>query len=370
MLPCQRELFEIPADLAYLDSAAYGPIPRPVRAAGEKGVATKSTPWATVIAHDDTWADRCRAAAAKLVGGDADGIALGGSVAFAMATAAANLEAPRGTRILRIEREFPSQSLPWDRLAAHTGAMVDVVPWPKDGDWTAAILAHIARKDAPPLSIAALTPSHWTDGAFIDLDAIAPVVRKAGAALVIDATQAAGAMPVDATRWDADFVAFPTYKWTLGPYSHAFLYAAPRRRDGQPLELHGANQNVTGARRYDRGERNDPIGLPMAATAMELVLSWGVEAVAERLRHLTGLMEQTLREAGCTARAPARRVGHVLGLRPAGGLPEGTAKALAGQRIIVSERDGALRISPHVYVTEEEAVRAARAIAALPAFRA
>lgn len=370
MLTCQRDLFEIPADLAYLDAAAYGPLPLSVRAAGETGVTTKSTPWTNHMAADDSWAERCRAAAAGLIGGDADGIALGGSVAFGIATAAANLEAPKGSRILRIEREFPSQSLPWDRLAARTGAVIDVVPWPEDGDWTRAILDRIAPSGAPPLAIAALTPSHWTDGALIDLDRIAPAVRAAGAALVIDATQAAGAMPMDVTRWDADFVAFPTYKWTLGPYSHAFLYAAPRRREGQPLEPHGRNQNVAGARRYDRGERNDPIGLPMAATAMELVLSWGTGTIAARLRHITETMEQALREAGATVAAPARRVGHVIGLRPAGGLPAGTAKALAAEGVIVSERDGALRISPHVYVTEDEAVRAARAIAALPAFRA
>ncbi len=43
---------------------------------------------------------------------------------------------------------------------------------------------------------------------------------------MIDATQAAGAVPVDVGRWRPDFLAFPTYKWTLGPYGLAFLYAA------------------------------------------------------------------------------------------------------------------------------------------------
>ncbi|MGT2480259.1 aminotransferase class V-fold PLP-dependent enzyme [Methylobacterium oryzae CBMB20] len=60
------------------------------------------------------------------------------------------------------------------------------------------------------------------------------MVHAAGAALVIDATQAVGAAPVDVARWRPDFLAFPTYKWALGPYGLAFLYAAPHRLDGAP----------------------------------------------------------------------------------------------------------------------------------------
>ncbi|MFC7552513.1 hypothetical protein ACFQU7_09950 [Pseudoroseomonas wenyumeiae] len=43
-------------------------------------------------------------------------------------------------------------------------------------------------------------------------------------------------MPLDVARWQPDFLAFPTYKWVLGPYSLAFLYAAPHRQSGLPLE--------------------------------------------------------------------------------------------------------------------------------------
>ncbi|MDF2600825.1 MAG: aminotransferase class, partial [Methylobacterium brachiatum] len=44
-IPSQRHLFEVPADVAYLDAAAWSPLPRAVRAAGEAGILVKSQPW-------------------------------------------------------------------------------------------------------------------------------------------------------------------------------------------------------------------------------------------------------------------------------------------------------------------------------------
>ncbi|MDT8266398.1 aminotransferase class V-fold PLP-dependent enzyme, partial [Roseomonas sp. DSM 102946] len=147
-------------------------------------------------------------------------------------------------------------------------------------------LEAIDRPGAAPLGVATLTPLHWCDGTPIDLDRVIPAVRRQGGAVVVDATQAVGVLPVDAGRWRPDFLAFPTYKWVLGPYSLAFLYAAPERQSGLPLEENGFNMPgghpAPGAARYDRGERDDPVALPMAATGMELVESWGVAAVEAR----------------------------------------------------------------------------------------
>ena len=266
-LPCQRHLFEVPDEVSYLDSAAWSPLPLCVRAAAETGLLTKSRPWDHPREAVPAWVERARAAAAGLIGARPDDVAIVGAVSQAMAIAARNLGPIPGGRLLRVADEFPSLRFPFDRLAAERGLAVEEVARPADGDWTAALLAAIARPDAPPLALATLTPLHWTDGSLIDLDRLAPAVHATGAALVIDATQAVGAMPVDVARWRPDFLAFPTYKWALGPYGLAFLYAAPHRQDGAALDEHVGNRPpAVGARRYDRGELNDPVALPMAAT--------------------------------------------------------------------------------------------------------
>ena len=45
MLRCQRHLFAIERDVAYLNAASYAPLPLAVQTAGEKGVAEKVKPW-------------------------------------------------------------------------------------------------------------------------------------------------------------------------------------------------------------------------------------------------------------------------------------------------------------------------------------
>src|SRR5262249_32565146 len=149
------------------------------------------------------------------------------------------------------------------------------VPRPADDDWTTAILARLGARTA----IVALPHCHWTDGGLIDLERIGVAARGVGAALVLDLTQSLGALPFDIRRVDPDFMVAATYKWLLGPYSLGFLYVAPRRHGGQPLEqgyLNRRDAEVTarrldyieefqpGARRYDMGEKSNFVLLPMA----------------------------------------------------------------------------------------------------------
>jgi selenocysteine lyase/cysteine desulfurase len=361
--PGQRHLFEVPADVSYLDAAAWSPLPRSVRAAGEAGMLFKSRPWDHPRAAIPAMAERARAAAARLIGAAADDVAIVGSVSHAMATAAQNLHLRPGGRLLRVTDEFPSLRFAFDHMAAVSGLMIEEVARPDDGDWTAAVLAALGRPGAAPLALATLTPLHWTDGGLIDLDRLAPAVHAAEGALVIDATQAVGAVPVDVARWRPDFLAFPTYKWVLGPYGFACLYAAPHRQAGTAIEAHVGNvPPAVGARRYDRGELNDPVTLAMAAAALELVAGWDTASVAVRLRALTDRLAEGAEALGLAAAPSHLRAPHILGLRRPGGLPAGLVDRLSERGVFASKRAGALRLSPHVWVDDDDVARCLAAL--------
>lgn len=365
MLGCQRDLFDLPREVAYLNAASFAPIPRPVRLAGERGAAVKAQPWR--IDHSAGPAERVRAGAAALIGAGADDIALAGSVSHALATAARNLPVAPGSRILHLAGEHSSNVLPWQRAAAEAGATVEAVRRAPGEDWATAVLAALARPGAAPAAVAALSPLHWTDGARVDLDRIAPALRAAGTALVVDATQAVGATVVDVARWQPDFLAFPTYKWLLGSYNLAFLYAAPHRQGGAPLEPNGNNTApdgtpAPGARRYDMGERNNLVALPMAEAALDLLGGWGVAAVAGRLAWLTGRLAEAAAALGLPVPEAGMRAGHILGLRLPGGLPPHLVPALAEAGVHAADRQGVLRLGPHVYNDEEDIARFAAAM--------
>ncbi len=372
MLPSQRDLFDMPREVCYLNAASWGPLPRAAMDAGRAAMARKGQPWALHADFAPAQFERARCAAARLINADPADVALIPSVSYGVATAGKLFAPPRGTRVLTLDNDHVSPVLEWRTLASRADFLVEAVRQPRDGDWTAALLEAIDRPGAPPVGLASISSVHWSDGCAIDLQRVGAALRRHGAALLIDATHAAGVMPLDVQALDPDFVVFPTYKWVLGPYGRAFLYVAKRRQGGEPLEQTGAGRRrvssecapymrdlayVDGARRFDMGERDFFVSLEMAAIGMELVADWGAAAIVERLRMLTDRLADGLRNTGVQVPDPHVRAPHILSLAFPGGMPEGLVERLAAAQVFAAPRLGRLRISPHVYNDEADVDR-------------
>ena len=67
MLACQRDLFEMPRHVCYLNSASYSPLPLKTQEAGRAAVLRKATPWILDAAFANTQHERARTAAVELV---------------------------------------------------------------------------------------------------------------------------------------------------------------------------------------------------------------------------------------------------------------------------------------------------------------
>lgn len=372
MLESQRALFDMPRDVCYLNAAAWGPLPRQSQEAGRAGVARKGQPWRIPDGFAAEQHDRARKAAARLIGADPADVALISSVSYGVATAAKALNVPKGARVLLLEDDHSSPVLEWMTRAETAGFTLDVVRRPEDGDWTAALLAAIERRGAPPVALASISCVHWSDGGAVDLARVAQALRVHGAALLVDATHAAGVMPLDVRALDPDFLVFPTYKWVLGPYGRAFLYIARRHQESVPLEQTSygrrgvsAEQNtylvdtgfVAGARRFDMGERDHFISLEMASIGMEMVAGWGSSAITERLAWLTGRLADGLGNLGIGIPDAPLRAPHILCLSFPRGMPQDLVPRLAAENVHVAVRLGRMRISPHVYNDEEDTDR-------------
>ncbi len=366
MLEPQRHLFDIPREIAYFNAAGWSPIPKAVAAAGQAGALRKAHPWELTPEFMQGQYERARKASARVINAAPDDVALIPSVAYGIATAAKVLPVPAGARVLVMADDHSSPVLEWMSRAEAGGFTVETIAKPADGDWTEATIAAIARKGAPPLAVVSMSNVHWSDGGLIDMDRVAPAVRAEGAALIIDATHAAGILDLDVTRIDPDFMVFPTYKWLLGPYGRAFLYAAKRHQTGTPLEQtsygrRGVNAEqdvylkdmryVESARRYDMAERDHFISLEMAAVGIETVDGLGRAKVEARLRTLTDEIAQGLAQLGnkVSLPDPRLRAPHVMSVGFPGGMPADLIARLAADNVYAAPRIGRLRISPHVY---------------------
>jgi selenocysteine lyase/cysteine desulfurase len=372
MLPSQRDVFDMPGHVCFLNAASYSPLPLRTQEAGRLAVGRKGTPWTLDAAFANSQFERARTGAARLINADPTDIALISSVSYGVATAAKLLTIERGARVIVLENDHSSPVLEWRARADAQGFTVETVSQPDDADWTSAVLAAIERPGAPPIGLASISSLHWSDGGLIDLEKVGAALRRQGAMFLVDATQGAGVLMMDVRRLDPDFVIFPTYKWLLGPYGRAFLYVARRHQGGIPLEQTSYGRRdvraenkvyfsdlryVADARRFDMGERDYFISMEMASTSMEMMVEWGTAAVAQRLAMLTDRIAEAVRGLGLGVPETRLRAPHILSLDFKEGMPAGLVEGLATEGIYVAARLGRMRISPHVYNDEADADR-------------
>lgn len=360
ILGSQRHHFDIPNGVTYLNAAYMSPQLDAVSEAGLGAVRSGRHPWEKTVTDFFEPAEAARDLFARIIGADADGVAVIPSVSYGVGVAAANLVVGRGRTVVVLEEQFPSNVYPWRAYVARDGGEIITVPRRSDRSWTEGLLESIDGRTA----VVAVPNVHWTDGSLVDLAAVGSAARDVDAALVVDATQSIGAMPFDTEAIRPDFVVAAAYKWLLGPYSIGFVWCAPERRRGVPLEYgwlarEGADDFAglvdyrdgyqQGARRFDMGERSNFILLPMAIAAMEQIVAWGVPNIAETIGLLTTRIGDLADERGLHAVPASQRAPHLTGVRLPEGEPAGLTRRLAEDRVFVSVRGDSIRIGPHLY---------------------
>jgi len=366
-LPVQRELFDIPDDVAYFNCASLSPQLKAAGEAGAAALARRARPWLIGAADWFSEVEERRALFARLAGVDAEGVALVPATSYGLAVAAANLTARPGQRVLVLADDFPSNWYTWRRFAARTGAEVVAVERRDGRSWGEAVVGAVDERTA----VVAVLAVHWTDGGAVDLAAIGDRAREAGAALVVDASQALGAMPLDLAALRPDYLVSVGYKWLLGPFGLGYLYVAEPHRDGVALEenwisrlgsedfadlVDFQDRYQPGARRFDVGQRTAFETTPMAVAALGQLLDWEVPRIAATLGSVTGRIQREVEALGL-ALTSSDRVPHMLGI----GLPAAARAridgALADAGVFAGVRGSSLRVSPHLWTTDQDIER-------------
>ena len=366
-LPVQRELFDIPADVAYFNCASLAPLLRASVEAGAAAGARRARPWLTGGRDWFTEAEERRALFAELAGVDPEGVALVPATSYGLAVAAANLTARPGQRVLVLAGDYPSNRYTWQRFAGRTGAEVVTVERRDGQRWGEAVVAALDER----VAVVAVLATHWTDGGSVDLAAIGARAREAGAALVVDASQAVGAMPLDWRRIRPDYLVTVGYKWLLGPFALGYLYVAERHRDGVPLEenwisrlgsedfaalVDYQDRYQPGARRFDVGQRTHFETTPMATAALRQLLDWQVPRIAATLGRLTGRIQREVEAIGLGLTSSDRDP-HMLGIDLPDQALGAVAGALADAGVYAGVRGSSLRVSPHLWTTDQDVER-------------
>lgn len=369
-LSTQRHLFDVPEEIAYFNCAYNSPQLNESRAKLHIGVDSKNHPWERTPKDFFDDAEKIRKLSSSIFQGDSDGFAVIPATSYGLSTAARAIEPhlQRGDKILVIAEEFPSNVLPWRRTAQETGAEITTVPYPEDGNWTHSILNCIVGG----VKVVAVSTCHWTNGAYIDLVPIAKACRDNNIFLVVDATQTLGAIPFSIESIQPDFLVAAGYKWLLCPYGFSLLYVSERCRNSRPLEetwlarenaenfaslVSYSDVYMSGARRFDVGEKCTATILPGAVAALEQIEEWGVASISSSLSHINNKIALHLEQLGFYLPDESLRCPHMFGVILPKHYERNLVAELLSKKIYLSQRGNALRFAPHLHINENDVGR-------------
>lgn len=304
--------------LVYLDSAATSQKPRQVlqaehdflthaNAAVHRGAHTLAAE-ATDLFED------ARAAVAGFVGAESEqlvwtsGATMGlNLLAYAMGNATLGRGAPASARfalqsgdeIVTTAIEHHANLIPWQELAARTGATLRHIPARGDGTLD---LDAAASLIGPRTRVVAFTHVSNVLGIVNPVDALVALAAEVGAVTVLDACQSAPHLPLDLPALGVDFAVFSGHKM-LGPYGVGGLYGRAEMLDALPPFLTGGSMITTvtlddaeylpAPQRFEAGTQpvGPAIGLAAAVRYLEGV---GLPAVHAHEQALAARMREGL----------------------------------------------------------------------------
>jgi selenocysteine lyase/cysteine desulfurase len=329
-----------PAARGYLDSATCGLPGAPTLTALREHLQRWGAGEGTLEAFHQP-VERSRALFAELAGVPVEQVAVGAQVSAAVGTVAGSL--PPGARVVLAQGDFTS--LLW--------------PFLDRGDLTCTVVppAEVPDAVAAGCDWAAVSTVQSSSGLLLDHDALRAAADATGARVLLDATQSAGWLPLDAGRWDV--VVTAAYKWLLSPRGTAFTTvrddALAELRPSAPGWYAGEDRTASyygapvrlarAARRFDVS----PSWPCWAGTApaLRLLLDVGVEAVH---RHDVGLANALRDRLGLPASGSA-----IVSLRTDPGSLRAAGVRCAG-------RAGRTRLAFHLYNDQDDVDLAARAL--------
>jgi selenocysteine lyase/cysteine desulfurase len=362
------------AEAVYLNAASIGPLPARTRRAVEEFAGLRSAPHRMQERHFFPLLAEARQLAARLINADADEIALAVNTSYGINLAARSLPLGRGDVVLLSDREFPANAYPWLALR-NRGVEIEIVPvtangWPDE-------TRLLERVQDPRVRVLAVSLVQFGSGYTIDLDRVSRACRTADTWLVVDAIQGIGQIPVDVRATPVDVLACGGQKWLLSPWGSGFVYVRREMFDLLPPAdvgwmAYAGTDDLNRLTDYGdtlrpNARRYELVTLPYQDVAgfvasVGMLLDIGVPAVRTHLAEIRAPLLDWAEGRGVRVGSPTDPV-HASGIVCLE-LPDASRAYAALRRagIVTSLREGSIRVSPHLYNTQEELVRVGDAI--------
>jgi cysteine desulfurase/selenocysteine lyase len=363
MLDRFRPEFLVTEQYAYMDHAAAGPPSIRVARAVNDFLLTRSRLGSLYTDDSAAMTERVRGKAAALIGASPDELAYTKNTPDGLNIVANGLDWNPGDNIVTTDIEFPANIYPWLNLRPR-GVDLRFVP-SRDGCLASSdVIAAIDNRTR----LVALSWVQFHGGFRNDLATIGGACRERNVYLVVDAIQGIGVIRCDVKRLNIDFLATSCQKWLLAPHAVGLFYCRRAVMDHLEVTVVGQGSVQLGPRyldyklelkgdaaRFEPGFGNQ-VGFAGLEAAIDLLNEAGLDKVEARILSLTARLRDALDSLGCHVLGSSidtERAGIVAFAHPS--VPAADiVKRLRDARVIVSERERYVRVSPHFYNTEAE----------------
>jgi selenocysteine lyase/cysteine desulfurase len=282
----------------------------------------------------------------------------------------------KGDRVVITDVEYPANRYPWTALRRRGVEVVEA----KQGPDHRIDIDDVIKLINDRTRVVAVSHVQFGSGYRIDLKPIADEVHAAGGLLCVDAIQSAGVVPIDVQAMGVDFLAAGSHKWLLGAEGAGFVYCDEDLCQQLQPPIAGVLGRINAldygnyderwlpdARRFETGTMS-VLALRALRASVQLLLEVGLDTVWSRIDALCQHLRGRLTEKGYTIVSPpgpSERSGIVAFDWPdRQDEHDQVVKALAEKKIVIANRMGHLRITPHFYNSIEQLDRA---VDALPA---
>lgn len=306
--------------------------------------------------------DKVREQLSELFGGKADEYALTTSTGMGISMVAAGYKWTKGDNVVVPSNEHWNNTFPWQALK-EKGVDVRFVDSDNGNRIRPEDVEALTDKNTKIVTCAAVS---FNSGFRSDLKRLSDIAHDNGALFVVDGIQGAGVVPINVGSDNIDILSSAGFKWLLGMPGTGFLYVnkavqeliAPTLPGMFAADLYSKElEYYQDARRFETGSIAYSLFYGWSA-GLEIIEEIGVENIYKRIIMLTDRLISGLQIKNIKIVTPVENISErssiilfTLGSSQANKI---LYEKLLTKDIIVTLRDGLIRVSPSFFNTEEE----------------
>ena len=358
----RKEQFRVTEKWTWFNHATFGPPPRTYVETIEDFAHKMAG--AELPEGAGLWGDaleRVRAKAARFFNCDTDDVAFLKSTAEGIGVVALGLDWRSGDQVIAYDQAFPADVYPWMNLASR-GVELRLIA---DRGRQRIDVEDVEALMTPRTRVVCLEMVNFGNGFRAPLAEVARLCHERGAWLVVDATQAAGAMRVDVQEFGCDVLVAHGYKFMMSGWGTAICYFAPhvRSRLGVPEPGWKSVQKIpppslvdykldwaAEARRFEPGIP-DMMSIFGTEAVIDLMTSLGTRQIEDRVMEYGAEVTEALEDmkwSVVSSHRNAERSG-IISVQREGVDMDQLNHRLQERYVACAVREGRMRISMHFY---------------------